>query len=145
MRFERAIILGVFCKQLGIDSDARIEIAPVKEGLRIWDLNSETQHVLGLSGQTLETTDRHVPTNLRALMREPDDSLQERASSRKLGKWSDERETILSELKYRGIYAGDQKQPRLSSNKWDIRREGFLKLIDLSHLWQRIGLRKIRR
>ena len=144
MRFERAIILGVFSTQLGIDHDARIEILPVKNGLKIWDLDSANQYILGLSGETLDAMEKPLPTPLRALLAESDTTLQSRLSSGKLRKWSDERETILSELKYRGVRAEDIQTPVAQFSKWDRRREGFLKSLDLSRLWQRIGFRDSR-
>lgn len=141
MRFERAIILGIFCKQLGISTNARIEILPMKDGLKIWDLESENQHVLGLSGEPLGSVQKLLPKALKALLAESDDALKERLSNRRLRKWSNERETIMSELKYRGITMHDSNQSAVQSGKRNVRTRDLLKWLDLSRFWQRIGLR----
>jgi len=141
MRFEKAIILGVFCKQLGIDSKSRVEILPVKEGLKIWDLDSANLYVLGLSGETLSATEKELPHNLRAILTATDAALVNRLASGRLRKWSDERETIVSELKHRGIALQELVSNSSTFFKWDYRREGFLKSLDLSSIWQRVMIR----
>jgi hypothetical protein len=141
MRFERAIILGVFCQQLGIDSKSRIEILPVKEGLEIWDLDSENQYVLGLSGKTLSATEKKLPHNLRTILTSTDAALVNRLASGRLRKWSDERETILSELRHRGIAPQELVTASSRFFKWDYHRDGILKSLDLSSIWQRIMIR----
>jgi len=141
MRFERAIILGIFCKQMGISPQARVEILPVKDGLKIWDLEAESQHILGLSGETLNSIQKPLPKTLKTLLEESDNALKERLSDRRLRKWSDERETILSELKYRGIDAEAAASLAAKSDQWNRRTRGFAQWLDLSRFWQRIGLR----
>jgi hypothetical protein len=126
---------------MGISPQARVEILPVKDGLKIWDLESENQHILGLSGETLSSVQKPLPRALKALLTESDDSLKERLSDRRLRKWSDERETILSELKYRGINAEAAASPAAKSDQWNRRTKGFPQWLDLSRFWQRIGLR----
>jgi hypothetical protein len=141
MRFEKAIILGVFCKQLGIDPISRVEILPAKEGLNIWDLDSANLYVLGLSGETLSATKKEPHHNLRAILTAPEAELVNRLASGRLRKWSDERETIVSELKHRGIAPQEFVTASSRFFKWDYRREGFLKSLDLSSIWQRVMIR----
>lgn len=141
MRFERAIILGTFCRQMGISPQARVEILPVKDGLKIWDLEGEYQHILGLSGETLSSVQKPLPNALKALLAESDDVLKERVSDRRLRKWSDERETILSEMKYRGINAEAAGSPAAKSDQSNSRAKSLLQWFDLSRFWHRFGLR----
>jgi hypothetical protein len=142
MRFEKAIILGVFCKQLGIDSKSRVEILPVREGLKVWDLDTENLYVLGLSGETLSATERELPHSLRTILTSTNAALVNRLASGRLRKWSAEYETIVSELKHRGI----APQELVTASSWFFKRDdhwkGFLKSLDLSSIWQRIVIRR---
>jgi len=137
MRIERAIILDAFCSQLSIDPDARVVLVPAKSGIKIWDLNTEKEYELGQRGETLASASRLLPDRLRTILTMPDEALQERLSSSGLHKWSEERETILSELKYRGSKSysdgGRPSQTRLISDRSRAKTHKFLRF------WHRLG------
>jgi hypothetical protein len=131
MRIERANILGAFCSQLSINSDARVVLVPAKNGIKIWDLDAEKEHELGQRGETLTSVPRLLPDRLRTILTAPDDALQERLSSSGLRKWSEERETILSELRYRDVKShsdGDRtSQTRLADDRSRAKTHKFLR------------------
>ena len=137
MRIERANILGAFCSQLSIDSDARVVLVPAKNGIRIWDLNAEKEYELGQRGETLASIPRLLPESLRTILTATDDALQERLLSRSLHKWSEERETILSELKYRESKSSSEgnrpSQTKLVNDRSRAKTHKFLRF------WHRLG------
>lgn len=138
MKFERAILLGAFCKQLGIDANARIALAPAKGGLRIWDLNAEMQHLLGPTGETVESTPRRVPAKLKTILAEPDSALRKRLSKLKQRQWSEEYETVWSELHYRRIEPeiADLSVVRLDSKRTSGRT--LLKWLSRIRFWKHV-------
>lgn len=103
MRYERGEILGLFCGELGIRPNARIAIAPSRNGLRIWDLSTNKEFILNIKGNTLNVRSKVVPEDCAFVFAESDQALLARIADRTLSPWSEDRETIASELRFRDL------------------------------------------
>ena len=141
MRYERGEILGLFCGELGIPATARVSLAPLYRGLRVWNLDSGLEFTIKnqgcarkhfpqycdpgrisgrdlslmnshpnicwmiytYAGNALTTTKKSVPSDCLHIFRQDDHALLARIADPNLAPWSEERETILSELGYRNL------------------------------------------
>jgi hypothetical protein len=103
MQIQRAANLGLVHQELGIDSDARITYELTANGVIIWDLATETQYRLTYGDPKPSAARIQVPQNIKDLISASDDQLKNRWRESRQDGWSDERETIFTELTYRGI------------------------------------------
>jgi len=103
MRYERGEILGLFCGELGIPATARVSIAPLHKGLRVWNLDSGLEFTIKNQGCALSTIKKSVPGACLHIFSQDDHTLLARIADPNLAPWSEERETILSELGYRNL------------------------------------------
>jgi hypothetical protein len=103
MRYLRGEILGLFCGELGIRSSSRVAIAHSRQGILIWDLNSGIEFNVDFKDNTLATEPKPAPDSCFVIFHEPDPALLARLADPNLMPWSEERETLLSELEYRNL------------------------------------------
>jgi hypothetical protein len=103
MQYFRGEVLGLFCGELGIHSDSRVAIHRFRHTLRVWDLAGGIEFHLNFQTNILSAEPRPTPEHCRPLFRQPDSTLLARVADPDLMPWCEERETILSELSYRGI------------------------------------------
>lgn len=103
MRYSRGEILGLFCGELGIRPSSRVVITQSRRNLRVWDLNAGIEFNLNLKGNTLAAAEKAAPESFHAIFRQPDRALFLRLTDPNLMPWSEERETLLSELRYRNL------------------------------------------
>jgi len=103
MEIHRAANLGLMQQKLEIDPNARITFSLTENGLVIWDLTTENRYTV-TQGNPNPSVDRfHLPKNIKDIRSASDDHLKKRWSESWEDGWSDERETIFTELTYRGI------------------------------------------
>jgi hypothetical protein len=103
MRYLRGEILGLFCGELGIRPSSRVAIAPSRQGLLVWDLSAGVEFNLNLKGNSLRTEPKPAPERCHAIFHQPDFDLLARLTDPSLMPWSEERETLLSELRFRRL------------------------------------------
>ena len=113
MRYDRGEILGLFCGELGIRPSARVIVAPGKGGLRIWDLSAGIEFTLNSRSNALNIRRHAAPLHCVAIFQESDEALLARIANRRLTPWSEERETIFSELRYRRLPRSRHRPYRL--------------------------------
>jgi hypothetical protein len=106
MQYQEAVNLGMLHRQLGIPANARMFFQMVTEGgvgVYIWDLDSgNTYRVTQGHAETYSTTGRReVPQHVKDIIAAPDDALKNQWRST-MG-WDEIRETVFSELRFRGI------------------------------------------
>jgi hypothetical protein len=103
MQYQQAVRLGMLHRQLGIPPNARIFLQITTEGTIgafIWDLDSGNTYLV-VYGATPIRGKREVPKKVKDIIAASDDDLKKRWLST-MG-WNDERETVFSELNFRGI------------------------------------------
>ena len=103
MQIQRAANLGLVHQELGIDSDARITYRLAVNGVVISDLATETQYTVTYGDPNPFVARFQIPQNIKDVISASDDQLKKRWSESRQDGWSDERETIFTELTYRGI------------------------------------------
>jgi hypothetical protein len=103
MEIHRAVELGQLYRSLGIDRDARVSYRISAGGVVISDIGAATQYTI-TQGNTRPSVARfEVPGYVVEIISATDDQLKRRWSETWLDGWSDERETIFTELTYRGV------------------------------------------
>lgn len=103
MQYFRGEVLGLFCGELGIQPDSRVVILRFRQELRVWDLSDGIEFHLNFQSNVLSAEPKPAPEHCRPLFRQSDSALLARIADPNLMPWSEERETLLSELSYRGI------------------------------------------
>jgi hypothetical protein len=103
MEIQRAANLGMMQQKLGIDSNARITYKLTEFGVVIWDLATETRYTVTHGDPNPNVARFRLPQNIKNVISTSDDQLKKRWSESWQDGWSDERETIFTELTYRGI------------------------------------------
>ncbi len=104
MEIHRAVSLGMLHRQLGINPDARISYEPIPGGVAVWDLETETEHTVNMDKVAKISSSRRALTpELQQVINGSDDDLKRRFSESWMAGWSEERETIFTELTFRGI------------------------------------------
>lgn len=102
MEIQRAENLGLLQQKLGIDREARITFRLIESGIVIWDLKTGTCYTIQHGNLAPSVAILKIPQNVQTVILKSDNQLNERWTvSRQYG-WSDERETIFTELTYRG-------------------------------------------
>jgi hypothetical protein len=102
MQYQEAVRLGMLHRQLGIPAQARIFLQIATEGAMgayIWDLESGSTYMV--TQGKVATGRRDVPQHVKEIMAATDADLKNRWLST-MG-WDEVRETIFSELAFRGI------------------------------------------
>jgi hypothetical protein len=102
MQYQEAVRLGMLHRQLGIPAQARIFLEIKTDstlGAYIWDL--ETGNTYVVTQGNVATGRRDVPQHVKEIIAAPDADLKKRWLST-MG-WDEVRETIFSELAFRGI------------------------------------------
>lgn len=103
MEIQRAENLGPLHHALGIARDARITFRLAESGIIIWDLTAGTRYTIQNGNPTPGLASFQIPHNVQVIISESDDELRKRWAESWQDGWSDERETIFTELTYRGL------------------------------------------
>jgi hypothetical protein len=102
MQIQRAANLGLMQQRLGIDRNARISLKFTRDDVTIWDLAAGTVYTVDALGNVTE-----APFQVRKLVQdiiaESDEQLKKRLSETWETGRDEERETIFTELIFRGI------------------------------------------
>lgn len=99
MQYQEAVRLGMLHQQLGIPANARVYFEITPNGGYFWDVDSGKTYVVAPPNITPGA--RAVPPHVKEIIAATDDVLKQRWVST-MG-WDDVRETIFSELAFRGI------------------------------------------
>jgi len=103
MEIHRAANLGLMQQKLGIDPDARITYRLTEHGVVIWDLATEKQYTVTQGNPNPSVARFQLPQKVKDIVSASDDQLKKRWAESWIDGWSEERETIFTELAYRGI------------------------------------------
>ena len=103
MEIQLAANLGLIHRQLGIDSNACITYRLTDNGIVIWDLATETRYTVTRGDPNPSVAQFQLLQNIKDITSASDDQLKKRWAESWQEGWSDERETIFTELTYRGI------------------------------------------
>jgi hypothetical protein len=109
MRYERGEVLGLFCGELGIHPTSRVVISPTNAGLRVWDLTVGVEFTFNPRGNTLSMQPKTTPESCTSVFNQADHALLARIGDLRLAPWSEERETLSSELHYRNISYAERR------------------------------------
>jgi hypothetical protein len=102
MEIHPAASLGLMHQKLGIDSKARITYKLTDSGIVIWDLTGGIRYTITQGDPNPSAAQFHIPQNINDIISTSTDQLKKRWAVSWLDGWSDERETIFTELAYRG-------------------------------------------
>jgi hypothetical protein len=103
MQYQQAVRLGVLHQQLGIAADARIFLQIKTDGpggAYIWDLDTGNTYMVS-QGTVVGPGSRDVPQHVKDIIAATDQDLKAKWLST-MG-WDEVRETIFSELSFRGV------------------------------------------
>jgi hypothetical protein len=103
MEIHRAAEFGLLTQKLGIKPDVRVAYRLTNTGVVIWDLSSGHEYVVRHGDPNPSAGQFALPQNIKAIIEATDEALKKRLSESWMDGWSDERETIFTELIYRGI------------------------------------------
>jgi hypothetical protein len=103
MEIQRAANLGPLYQKLGIAPDARVCYQLTPDGVTIWDIATGTAHAVHAKTGTVTTEKFLVPKQVREIIEATDTELHRRWSENREQAWSDLRQTIFTELNFRGI------------------------------------------
>jgi hypothetical protein len=102
MEIHRAQEFGLLAQKLGIAPDARVAYQLTRNGIVLRDLETSTQFTVLESGEVLEE-DFNVPDNLKRILKGSDKDLKKQWDDSWEQGWTDERETMFTELVRRGV------------------------------------------
>jgi hypothetical protein len=102
MEIHRAQEFGLLAQKLGIAPDARVAYQLTRNGIVLRDLETSTQFTVLESGEVLEE-DFNVPDNLKRIFKASDKDLKKQWDDSWEQGWTDERETMFTELVRRGV------------------------------------------
>ncbi|HEY9125549.1 MAG TPA: hypothetical protein VIM62_00395 [Acidobacteriaceae bacterium] len=103
MRYLRGEVLGLFCGELGIRPSSRVAVTHARQGLFVWDLGDGVEFHLNFKKNTLHTRRKPAPEHCDVVFQQSDRALLARINDPDLMPWNEERETLVSELRYRRI------------------------------------------
>ncbi|HEU5415006.1 MAG TPA: hypothetical protein VFW31_14655 [Candidatus Angelobacter sp.] len=103
MQLQRGIQLGLLHKQLGIDANARVAFQLTPPVVIIWDYNTGTRYTVDGTVPSVTDQEFEVPKRMKDIFAASNEQLKERWDNGWLDGWTDERETIFSELVLRGV------------------------------------------
>jgi len=93
----------LLAQKLGIKPDARVAYQLTNQGVVIWDLTTGNEYTVAQGDPNPAVGRFTVPQKIKDIIGATDDVLKKRLSESWRDGWSDERETIFTELTYRGI------------------------------------------
>jgi hypothetical protein len=105
MEIHRAQNLGPLAQKLNIKPTARISYRTTQSGVVIWDLTTGDKYTITHGNPDAAVSSFQVPPRVKQIIDATDDELKKRYSESWLDGWSEERETMFTELTYRGISA----------------------------------------
>jgi hypothetical protein len=103
MEVHRASELGQLHRSLGIDPNARITFKLAVDGVIIWDLATQMQYTVVQGRSVPLVAHFQLPQYVNDIISANDDQLKKRWAESWRDGWSEERETIFTELTFRGI------------------------------------------
>ncbi len=103
MQIQRAASLGLLHQQLGIASNARVSFQITDTGVTVWDLETETRYTVGKGMGNATAIPFTLDQQVKNIIGCTDDELKERFAKTSADGWRGERETIFTELTFRGI------------------------------------------
>jgi hypothetical protein len=103
MQVQRAVQLGMLHKQLGIEESSCVRFQYTQTGVVIWDFTSGAQYTVELNGPSasLAKDTFQVPQRVKEILAATDTDLKKWWEGGE--GWTDERETIFTELCARGV------------------------------------------
>lgn len=106
MQYQQAVRLGVLHRQLGIPTTARTFVQIMTDGplgTYIWDLDSENTYIMvqGHPNNPILPGRRAVPQYVKDIIAATDSDLKNQWLTTE--GWNEVRETVFSELTFRGI------------------------------------------
>lgn len=105
MEIHRAAEFGPLAQKLGIKPDSRVTYRMTDRGVVIWDLAGGNKYSVTQGNPDASVERFTVPANIQRIIAASDDELKRRYSESWEDGWSEERETMFTELTYRGISA----------------------------------------
>jgi hypothetical protein len=90
-------------QKLEIDPNARVAYKLIDTGVVILDLATETAYTVIYGNPQPAVIPFQLSQNIKNIISATDEQLKERWSESKRDGWSDERETVFTELAYRGV------------------------------------------
>ena len=105
MEIHHAADFGLMAQKLGIKPDSRVAYRFTDYGVVIWDLATGNEYTVRQGDPNPSVRRFQLPLNVKRIIEASDDDLKKRYSASWEDGWSDERETIFTELTYRGISA----------------------------------------
>ena len=103
MEIHRAANLGLMQQKLGIDPKSRIAYQMIDRGVVILDLATETAYTVTHGNPQPAVARFRLSPKIKAIISASDDELKERWSESWEDGWSEERQTIFTELTYRSV------------------------------------------
>jgi len=103
MQIQRGIQLGMLHQQLGIDANSRIAFQLTPTGVVIWDFGAAKRFTVDGTVPSVVEQDFVVPNRMKQIFEASDEHLKKRWDDGLLEEWTDERETIFTELVFRGV------------------------------------------
>ncbi len=103
MEIHRAANLGPLYQKLGIVPDARVCYQLTPDGVTVWDIATGTAHAIHAKTGIVTTEKFLVPKQVKEIIEATDTELSRRWSDNREQAWSDMRQTIFTELNFRGI------------------------------------------
>jgi hypothetical protein len=103
MQIQRGVQLGMLHQQLGIDANSRIAFQLIPTGVVIWDFGAAKRFTVDGTVPSVVEQDFVVPDRIKQIFAASDEQLEKRWKDGFLEGWTDEQETIFSELVFRGV------------------------------------------
>jgi len=103
MEIQRAVSLGPLHQKLGIAPDARVCYQLTPDGVTVWDITTGTAHAVHAKTGTVTRDKFLVPKQVKDIIEATNTELLRRWSEDRKQAWGDLRQTIFTELNYRGI------------------------------------------
>jgi len=101
MQIQRGIQFGRLYQQLEIDANSPVSYQVMPTGLIIWDLATGVQYKVNPPNVAQARFD--VPQWVKEILAASNEELKKRWTESSMDGWSEERETIFTELTCRGV------------------------------------------
>jgi hypothetical protein len=103
VEIQRASNLGPVQQKLGLDPNARICCKVTSIGVTVWDISTGTVYLVDGKTRTVTHIAFTLPTAVKTVIALSDEELKARWSHGWRQGWDDNRQTIFTELIFRGI------------------------------------------
>jgi hypothetical protein len=103
MQIQLGVQLGMLHQQLGIDANSRIAFQLTPTGVVIWDFGAAKRYTVDGTVPSVVEHDFELPDRMKAIFDASNEQLKKRWDDGFEEGWTDERETIFSELVLRGV------------------------------------------